>query len=56
MSTDWPTCPTHLDSFEEFEAVSGKIKLLTCSVRRMKPDGMSNVECFVFRVDTDSVP
>uniref|UniRef100_M4BX30 GOST seven transmembrane domain-containing protein n=1 Tax=Hyaloperonospora arabidopsidis (strain Emoy2) TaxID=559515 RepID=M4BX30_HYAAE len=47
----------HVDSYEEFEAVSGKIELLACSsTEGTKLDGMSNVERFVSRVGNESMP
>ena len=47
----------HVDSYEDFEAVAGKIELLACSsTDGVKLDGMSNVQRFVFRVNNASTP
>ncbi|EEY53140.1 Gpr7 transmembrane protein [Phytophthora infestans T30-4] len=47
----------HVDNYEDFEAVAGKIELLACSdVEGMKFDGMSDVQRFVFTVANESTP
>ncbi|KAG6972524.1 hypothetical protein JG688_00003949 [Phytophthora aleatoria] len=47
----------HVDNYENFEAVAGKIELLACSdVEGMKFDGMSDVQRFVFPVANESTP
>ncbi|EEY70227.1 Gpr7 transmembrane protein [Phytophthora infestans T30-4] len=47
----------HVDNYEDFEAVAGKIELLACSdVEGMKFDGMSDVQRFVFTVANKSTP
>ncbi|CAH0522187.1 unnamed protein product [Peronospora belbahrii] len=47
----------HVDTYEEFEAVAGKIELLACSKEEKNNfEGMSDVERFVFLVGNESAP
>ncbi|TDH73624.1 hypothetical protein CCR75_002085 [Bremia lactucae] len=47
----------HVENYENFEAVSGKIQLLACSSEdEKKVDGMSDIERFVFPVINNSAP
>ncbi|KUF97498.1 Phenylalanyl-tRNA synthetase beta chain [Phytophthora nicotianae] len=47
----------HVDNYEDFETVAGKIELLACSdVEGMKFDGMSDVQRFVFTVANETTP
>ncbi|CAI5723261.1 hypothetical protein KXD40_000596 [Peronospora effusa] len=47
----------HVNTYEDFEAVAGKIEILACSkAKGAKFDGMSNIQRSVFPVNNDTEP